>query len=361
MLKTRFTGKLGLTCARAGLICALTTLAAGCTVAVRPALPPPVYVAPPPVAMVAPAPAVEVQVNEAPPPLPVTISRPARSTATSGRPVTGAMGPAAILGARHLGAPPRVGVLWTPGYWGWIGGVYAWNAGYWGPHIGFYGGVNYGFGYVGNGYDGGRWEGGHSAYNRAVNNVNVTVIHNIYTKTVVNNVTVNRVSFNGGAGARVAAPSAQERMAAQEPHVAATALQQQHAQEAAKNPALFAKRTAAIPRSLRPLTRRCSPGRASRAPSTLGGPRLPQHRDSPGCTRPRRAARLRRTPHNPSRLSRPSRPFTRTSRKPKRADRQRSRYLNGQAASGRPVRFARRAIATMRRMRRQYSRCRRTA
>ena len=59
-----------------------------------------------------------------------------------------------------------------------------WNGGYWGPHIGFYGGVNYGFGYVGEGYEGGRWEGDHFFYNRSVNNVNVTVIHNVYNKTV---------------------------------------------------------------------------------------------------------------------------------------------------------------------------------
>jgi WXXGXW repeat (2 copies) len=40
---------------------------------------------------------------------------------------------------------PAVGVLWTPGYWGWGNGVYLWHAGYWGPHVGFYGGINYGF------------------------------------------------------------------------------------------------------------------------------------------------------------------------------------------------------------------------
>ena len=60
--------------------------------------------------------------------------------------------------------PPQVGLLWTPGYWGWRGGLYAWNAGYWGPHVGFYGGVNYGFGFGGVGFVGGRWEGGHFAY-----------------------------------------------------------------------------------------------------------------------------------------------------------------------------------------------------
>jgi WXXGXW repeat (2 copies) len=138
-------------------------------------------------------------------------------------------------------SPPQVGVLWTPGYWGFVGGVFAFNAGYWGPHIGFYGGVNYGFGYVGVGYAGGRWNGGTFAYNTAVNNVNVTVIHNTYNERVVNNVTVNRVSYNGGSGGIAAAPTAQERAATQERHVAPTPAQQQHVQAAAKNPALFAK------------------------------------------------------------------------------------------------------------------------
>ena len=55
--------------------------------------------------------------------------------------------------------PPQVGLLWTPGYWGWGGGAYLFHAGYWGPHVGFYGGVNYGFGYGGVGFGGGRWVG----------------------------------------------------------------------------------------------------------------------------------------------------------------------------------------------------------
>jgi WXXGXW repeat (2 copies) len=49
---------------------------------------------------------------------------------------------------------PTVGFLWTPGYWGWSNGGYIWNVGYWGPTVGFYGGINYGFGYVGVGYAG---------------------------------------------------------------------------------------------------------------------------------------------------------------------------------------------------------------
>ena len=53
--------------------------------------------------------------------------------------------------------PPQVGFLWTPGYWGFIGGRYRYHYGYWGRHIGYYGGINYGNGYIGIGYQGGYW------------------------------------------------------------------------------------------------------------------------------------------------------------------------------------------------------------
>ena len=88
---------------------------------------------------------------------------------------------------------------------------------------------------------GGRWVGNSFAYNRSVNNVNVTVIHNTYNETVVNNVTVNKVSYNGGPGGTSAAPTAQERAAASEQHIPPTAMQHQHVQEAARNPALTAR------------------------------------------------------------------------------------------------------------------------
>src|SRR5580658_116367 len=52
---------------------------------------------------------------------------------------------------------PVAGYLWTPGYWGWGGSAFIWHAGYWGPTIGFYGGINYGYGYTGAGYAGGYW------------------------------------------------------------------------------------------------------------------------------------------------------------------------------------------------------------
>src|SRR5271156_6990056 len=108
--------------------------------------------------------------------------------------------------------PPRVGVLWTPGYWGYEGGVYGWRGGYWGPHIGFYGGVNYGFGYGGVGFVGGEWRGGRFAYTTAVINVNSTVVHNAFVdRTVVHeNIGVSApASFNGGPGGTTAVASAQ--------------------------------------------------------------------------------------------------------------------------------------------------------
>ncbi|MDP9084374.1 MAG: adenylate cyclase, partial [Pseudomonadota bacterium] len=143
--------------------------------------------------------------------------------------------------------PPRVGVLWTPGYWGFVGGVYAFHTGYWGPHVGFYGGVNYGYGYGGAGYVGGRWSGSSFAYNRTVNNVNVTNVHNTYNETVINNFTVNKVSYNGGTGGLAVAPTAQEKAASREQHLAQTPLQRQHVQEAVRNPALSVRENGGHP------------------------------------------------------------------------------------------------------------------
>ncbi|MGH8131926.1 MAG: YXWGXW repeat-containing protein, partial [Steroidobacteraceae bacterium] len=112
-----------------------------------------------------------------------------------------------------------VGLLWTPGYWGWGGGVYLWNAGYWGPHVGFYGGINYGFGYDGFGYRGGYWRGNEFVVNR----------------TVINNVTVNRVSFNGGAGGLAARPTAGQMAATREHHEGPIPMQEQQRQMASRD------------------------------------------------------------------------------------------------------------------------------
>jgi WXXGXW repeat (2 copies) len=123
---------------------------------------------------------------------------------------------------------PEPGFLWTPGYWGFADGVYVWHGGYWGPHVGFYGGINYGFGYTGVGFVGGYWRGGNYFYNRSVTNVNVTVIHNVYNKTVINEHIDNHVSFNGGPGGIHAEPNREERLAEHERHVSMTAEQNRH-------------------------------------------------------------------------------------------------------------------------------------
>lgn len=129
--------------------------------------------------------------------------------------------------------PPQIGYLWTPSYWGYSGGYYGWHSGYWGTHVGFYGGVNYGYGYGGSGYGGGMWQGGGFHYNTAVTNVNTTVIRNTYVNnTVINNTTIvnNRTSFNGGPGGLAARPNAQEQMAVRETHVQPTGEQINHQQ-----------------------------------------------------------------------------------------------------------------------------------
>jgi len=76
--------------------------------------------------------------------------------------------------------PPYMGALWTPGYWGFYGSRFLFYPGHWGMHIGFYGGINYGFGYIGLGYEGGYWNSGHFFYNRAYNHIDARVVHNVY-------------------------------------------------------------------------------------------------------------------------------------------------------------------------------------
>ena len=151
-------------------------------------------------------------------------------------------------------APPTFGFLWTPGYWAFSDGIYLWHEGYWGPHVGFYGGINYGFGYFGAGFVGGYWRGHDFFYNRAVSNVrNVSIAH-VYNKTVMNNFGENRASFNGPHGVE-AQPSAADMRAAHEAHRGTTASQRSvvaaaRASPSARassnhgNPPLTAQRTA---------------------------------------------------------------------------------------------------------------------
>ena len=135
--------------------------------------------------------------------------------------------------------PPVAGVLWTPAWWGWSGGHYLFHAGYWGPHVGFYGGINYGFGYGGVGFVGGEWRGGAFFYNRSVANIDVVHVTNVYVRnvTVVNRSTV---AFNGGTGGIQARASAQEAGWSHEQHYQPTANQMSHQNFAAQNRAQWA-------------------------------------------------------------------------------------------------------------------------
>ena len=151
---------------------------------------------------------------------------------------------------------PYIGSLWTPGYWGFYGNRYGWHPGYWGPHIGFYGGVNYGYGYVGTGYVGGYWRNNNFMYNTSVTHVNTTIIHNTYVHnvTIVNN---TRVSYNGGHGGLTARPLPAENVAWREHHMGALPEQVAHARQASTNRQQWASVNHGRPATLtapRPLT-----------------------------------------------------------------------------------------------------------
>jgi hypothetical protein len=129
--------------------------------------------------------------------------------------------------------PPEVGFLWTPPWWGWNSGAFVFTAGFWGPTVGFYGGINYGFGYFGTGFVGGRWESGHFFYNTEVLHVGGG-FHNVYNEHVDARNT-SHVSFNGHGGID-ARPTREEEAAAHERHIGAIAAQTEHVQSARSDP-----------------------------------------------------------------------------------------------------------------------------
>jgi hypothetical protein len=185
--------------------------------------------------------AVFVSVNFAPPVLPVVVQPPCPVDGYLWNPGYWAYGPYGYYWVPGFWiAPPAVGLLWTPPWWGFSNGVYVFHRGYWGPRVGFYGGINYGYGYFGSGFYGGEWAGNVFRYNTAVTRVNTTVIHNTY----VNNASVrnqsSHVSFNGGANGVKAVPTAQEKAAEKQRRTFATSAQVSRQQVAAKNPDLRA-------------------------------------------------------------------------------------------------------------------------
>jgi hypothetical protein len=136
-------------------------------------------------------------------------------------------------------AAPYPGALWTPGYWYFYGGRYRFHHGYWGLYVGFYGGINYGYGYYGVGYRGGYWNGPHFFYNVAVTRVNVTRVTYVYRHPQVFTAVPTRVSFNGGRGGVIALPRPAELAALRTVRAPAMSAQVQVRQEAGRNPQQF--------------------------------------------------------------------------------------------------------------------------
>ncbi|SRR5579883_728638 len=183
-----------------------------------------------------------VSVNIAPPPLPVYVQPACPEAGYIWVPGYWAWNDGAyywVPGTWVL--PPEVGLLWTPGWWGWDedGDDYVWHDGYWGPHVGFYGGVDYGFGYPGEGFEGGYWRGGQFFYNRAVVHVGPTIVNNYYHTVVYHN-TYEHVSFNGGAGGVRAQPTRVQMVVDRERHFGLTPVQQRQQRMAFADHALRA-------------------------------------------------------------------------------------------------------------------------
>jgi len=132
-------------------------------------------------------------------------------------------------------APPEPGLLWTPCYWGFDNGVYLFHRGYWARHVGFYGGINYGYGYPGYGFYGGMWSGRMFRYNTAVFRVNRTVVRNVYVGRENFRPAASRASFNGRGGI-MAGPRPEDRRVMNERRFQPTRTQLSHQQNAGRNP-----------------------------------------------------------------------------------------------------------------------------
>jgi len=254
-----------------------------------------------------------ISVNIAPPALPVYVQPPMPAEGyiwTPGYWAYGDDGYYWVPGVWVLA--PEPGLLWTPGYWGYAGGIYGWHAGYWGPHVGFYGGVNYGFGYGGIGFFGGEWRGGHFFYNSAVVNFGGVHVTNVYVnrEVVVNNtiVNANHVAFNGPGGV-VRGPSPEEARFASERHVEPTPMQQQHFQAAAQDRSQLASvnhgRPATPAASSPEAYHAVAAAHASAAPAQRGGQPAAAEHGAPAAQRSAPAAQ-RSAPQHPAPAARPA-------------------------------------------------------
>jgi hypothetical protein len=182
--------------------------------------------------------AVAISVTIAPPPLPLYAQPPIPGDGYIWTPGYWAWDPATgdyIWVPGTWVFPPSVGLFWTPGYWAFFDGGYGWHRGYWGPHVGYYGGINYGYGYFGRGYDGGRWDRGHFRYNTAVNNIPSGRVHDVYRAPVPQR-PAHPESFIGGNSHWHGQPTASQRRFEGGQHPDWTREQQEHEHRAMGTP-----------------------------------------------------------------------------------------------------------------------------
>jgi hypothetical protein len=146
---------------------------------------------------------------------------------------------------------PYEGALWTPGYWGWERGRYYFHEGYWGRHVGYYGGVNYGFGYGGIGFSGGEWRGRDFHYNTYVMHVDRRYIHHTFEDHqrvergwVDRN---SRAGYYGGPHGIHHDPGSEERFAEHEDHRGMSDIQRHHMDASRGDRGSFASRNGGRP------------------------------------------------------------------------------------------------------------------
>ena len=173
-----------------------------------------------------------ISVGFAPPPLPVYEQPPCPEPGLMWTPGYWAYGDDGYYWVPGTWVPaPEPGYLWTPPYWGWENGLYLFHRGYWGPHVGYYGGVNYGFGYGGIGFVGGEWRGGHFAYNTAVMHLGFHGGMTFFDRGRVDRGYVardSRIAYSGGPGGIRHDRGPEEWRAEREHHVDVTSFQHSH-------------------------------------------------------------------------------------------------------------------------------------
>lgn len=211
---------------------------------------------------------------------------------------------------------PYEGALWTPPWWGWEGGRYRFHEGYWGNDVGYYGGIDYGYGYMGEGFVGGQWRDGRFAYNTAVMRVNPTVVRNVYVdRTIVRERTVpneRHIAYNGGPGGIRHDPTPIERRGMSGRHTALTSVQQQQIQAARADRSSYARANGGRPQ--RVVVARPESGARGGGPPVEPRPARGESRPEPSRTSPAYRNEPNRNEPNPRTESRPApterRPYT---------------------------------------------------